>query len=385
MRISEEWLQSQATSRVMAALTARGAQAYFVGGCVRNAIIHTAVSDIDIATDALPEQVMTLAKEAGLRAVPTGIQHGTVTLVSEGKSYEVTTFRKDVTTDGRRATVEFSTRIEQDAKRRDFTMNALYSDASGQVIDPLGGLGDLLDRRVRFIDDAALRIAEDYLRILRFFRFHAWYGDAERGPDAVALAACAAGIAGLGQLSKERIGSEMRKLLSAPDPVQSVVAMDRTGVLAQVLSGAQTRGLGDVVGLETSLGLATEWRRRLVWLMPQQAGKDLRLSNKDALYINKIAQYYQTDQSLDKVAYYTGANVAMDVAVLRAARRGDDALAFNAASDIEKGATAEFPVRAIDLMELYSGKELGSALKGLESKWIVSGFKLTRESLLDGL
>jgi len=177
-RIDEAWLTEPATQQVCRALTEGGAQALFVGGCVRNALLGAPVSDIDITTDAHPERVMALAAAAGIKAVPTGIAHGTVTLVANSIPHEVTTFRRDVETDGRRAVVAFSDSIHEDAARRDFTMNALYARPDGTVLDPLDGLPDLQARRVRFIGDATDRIREDYLRSLRYFRFHAWYGDA---------------------------------------------------------------------------------------------------------------------------------------------------------------------------------------------------------------
>ena len=195
-----------------------GAQALFVGGCVRNTLLGAPVADIDIATDALPERVMDLSAKAGLKAVPTGIDHGTVTVVSEGVPHEITTFRRDVETDGRRAVVVFSKDVAEDAARRDFTMNALYATPDGEIVDPLNGLPDLEARRVRFIGTASHRIQEDHLRSLRFFRFHAWYGDPAGGMDAEALAAIAENLEGLSVLSRERIGAEMLKLLSAQIP-----------------------------------------------------------------------------------------------------------------------------------------------------------------------
>ena len=235
MRINADWIRAEGLQSVMGLLTVAGHQAFLVGGCVRNALISQPVADIDIATDAVPERVVALAEQAGHKVVPTGIDHGTVTVIAGGEVHEVTTFRRDVATDGRRATVAYATDLADDAARRDFTMNALYADASGQIYDPLGGLPDLLARRVRFVGDAAARIKEDYLRILRFFRFHAWYGDPGRGIDAEALAACAEHANGISRLSCERVGHEMRKLLAAPDPAPSVAAMHSAGILQQVL------------------------------------------------------------------------------------------------------------------------------------------------------
>ena len=191
-RLGDPWLVAPRTQAVCALLTEAGHAAYLVGGCVRNALLGAPVADIDLATDALPQAVLALAEAAGVKAVPTGIEHGTVTLVLEGQPFEVTTFRRDVETFGRHAVVAFSRDIAEDAARRDFTMNALYAKPDGALVDPLGGLPDLRAGRVRFVGAAEARIAEDYLRILRFFRFHAWYGHPEDGLDPEGLAACAA-------------------------------------------------------------------------------------------------------------------------------------------------------------------------------------------------
>ena len=214
MRISPAWLTDPAVRRLCAMLTDAGYEAWFVGGCVRNALIGAGASDLDITTDARPETVTELGERAGFRVVPTGIDHGTVTVVVDGTPFEITTFRRDVETDGRHATVAFADTAEEDARRRDFTMNALYAAPDGTVLDPLGGAADALAGHVRFIGDPNRRITEDYLRILRFFRFFAWYGDPAHGIDAEGLAACAAHVDGIDSLSAERLGQEMRKLLT---------------------------------------------------------------------------------------------------------------------------------------------------------------------------
>jgi tRNA nucleotidyltransferase/poly(A) polymerase len=207
--------------------------------------------------------VIELAESAGLKSVPTGLEHGTITVVSGHTGYEITTFRRDVRTDGRHAQVVFSDDLEQDAHRRDFTMNALYANRHGQIRDPLEGLADLRARRVRFIDDPHARIREDYLRILRFFRFHAWYGDPQNGIDRDGLSACAELAEGIERLSRERIGTEMRKLLAAPDPAPSVAAMEQAGVLHRILPGASSHSLAVLVHMETEIDEAPRWLRRL--------------------------------------------------------------------------------------------------------------------------
>ena len=237
MKVTAEWLTSRRVQAIFQLVSGAGHQIHAVGGCVRNALLNLPAKDIDFATDATPDQLLKLAEAHGVKAVPTGIEHGTITLIQSGTGFEVTTFRRDVKTDGRHADVVFATSIEADAQRRDFTMNALYCDRDGQLLDPVGGLDDLLARRVVFVGDPAERITEDYLRILRFFRFHAWYGDAEQGIDAEGLAACAALAEGLDLLSAERIGAETTLLLAAVNPAPSVAAMAQTGILARLLFG----------------------------------------------------------------------------------------------------------------------------------------------------
>jgi poly(A) polymerase len=226
------WMRSDEVKSVFAAL---GGNARFVGGAVRNGLLKRPVDDVDIATPLTPDVVSQKLAAAHINAVPTGIEHGTVTAVTNGKTFEVTTLRRDVATDGRRAVVAFSTDWKEDSSRRDFTMNALYASADGELSDYWGGLADLKAGHVRFIGDATQRIREDYLRILRLFRFHAWYGKGDL--DSEALRASAAEKAGLAQLSGERIQKEMLKLLAAEEPVPVLRIMAASGILSEVLPG----------------------------------------------------------------------------------------------------------------------------------------------------
>ncbi|TPE52269.1 CCA tRNA nucleotidyltransferase [Amaricoccus solimangrovi] len=364
----------------MALLTRAGHRAYFVGGCVRNALIGAAATDIDIATDARPERVLDLAGSAGIRTVPSGIEHGTVTLVLRGAPFEVTTFRRDVETFGRHAVVAFSDSLAEDAARRDFTMNALYADGSGAVLDPLGeGLADLAARRLRFVGDPQERIAEDYLRVLRFFRFHAWYADPEGGLDPEGLAACAAGQEGLDALSRERVGAETRKLLAAPDPATALGAMAGTGILARILPGADPRAIGPLLLAERKLGVGPDWPRRLAALggAPDWADR-LRLSKAEARRIAAIGAALGRANPAE-AAYRHGAEAARDAALIRVATLAavpDPGLA----GEIARGAAAKMPVSAADLP--LRGPALGAALRALEGAWIDSGFTLTRADLL---
>ena len=379
-QVSGDWLTADATQSVMDMLTGGGFQAYFVGGCVRNALLEIPVNDIDIATDALPARVMELVQAAGLKAIGTGIEHGTVTVVSDGAPYEITTYRRDLETDGRRAVVAFSGDMAEDAARRDFTMNALYADRRGVVLDPLGGLEDLKNRRVRFIDDANARIREDYLRILRFFRFHAWYGDPGEGLDSAALAAIGENLDGLAGLSKERVGSEIRKLLAAADPAPAVGAMVQAGVLGHVLPGADARFLALLVHFEGAR--AADPIRRLAVLGGPDPSKKLRLSRADGRQWNMLRAEMAGTLPVAVLGYRHGAKSAVDVALLRAAIF-EQAPAGEVDEQAARGAVQVFPVAAADLMPGLQGVALGARLKELELQWVASDFSLTKAHLLD--
>ena len=375
MKIEGEWLTSAA--EVLGMLEAAGHAAFCVGGCVRNALLDAPVADVDIATDAPPETVVALARAAGFDPVPTGIDHGTVTVVAGGQPFEVTTFRRDVETDGRHAVVQFSGDVAEDAARRDFTMNALYARADGEVIDPLGGLPDLRARIVRFIGRPEDRIREDYLRILRFFRFTALYGDPAVGLEPEALAACAALAEGLERVSAERIGHEMRKLLAARDPAPAVAAMAQTGILARVLPGADASVLAPLVHVEAE----PDWRLRLAALGGDVAG--LRLSRAETREVAALASAAREGIAPFALGDLMGDRGA-DVLVLRAALTGQ-AVDPDELRQAKAGQDATFPLRAADLMPALTGAELGAALASARQAWRESAGTLTREDLLQHL
>ncbi len=380
MKLSGPWLEHPATQAVCAMLVDVGYQAWFVGGCVRNALIGAPVDDIDICTDARPETVMDLAEKAGLKPVPTGIEHGTITVVSGGIGHEVTTFRRDVETFGRHAVVAFADSMDEDAARRDFTMNALYADRDGVVADPLGGLPDLEARHVRFIGDPHQRIQEDYLRILRFFRFSAWYGDPDLGIDADGLSACAELSEGISTLAAERLGAEMRKLLAAREPTRAVAAMAQSGVLLQVLPGADATALGPLVHLEAEAGLAPDPMLRLAALGECDAQTRLRLSKSEARSLAELREAAIEGAPAHEIGYRLGAEQGLQAMILRAALMG---VPMTDGPAVAKGAAAKFPVKAADLMPTYQGAQLGLRLKQLEKRWIEAQFSPTREDLLN--
>jgi poly(A) polymerase len=377
MKLTADWIESGPAQRVMSMFSKAGEEAYFVGGCVRNSLLGVPVSDLDIATSVRPERTVELAETFGFKAIPTGIDHGTITVVVEGEPFEITTFRKDVETDGRRAVIAFAETIEEDARRRDFTMNALYAKADGSIVDPLGGLSDLRARRVRFIDDPVQRIREDYLRILRFFRFHAWYGDDEAGLDPEGLAACATHIDGLARLSRERIGHEMIKLLSAMAPERALGAMDQTGVLNALLPGASTKAFF----ILTSLEQTPDPILRLAALGEFDVAALLRLSKAQMGYYQTLRDAALGMRPAAEIAYREGETIARGAMTLRAAFL-EQPVPDRISDDIRKGVEAKLPMSARDLMAFLSGRELGEALKRLEQDWIDSGFQLSKEELL---
>jgi poly(A) polymerase len=289
-----EWLGDKHLQRLLAALADGGEEARVAGGAVRNALIGQPVADVDIATTCLPDETIRRAEAAGFKVVPTGIEHGTITIVAGGKPFEVTTLRADVETDGRRAKVSFGRDWKADAQRRDFTINALYAEADGTIVDLVGGIADIEARRLRFIGDPEARIREDYLRILRFFRFFAWYGDGR--PDAEGLKACARLKGGLSQLSAERVWSELKKLLSAPDPSRALLWMRQAGVLTSVLPESEKWGIDSIHALtraEKDLGWTLEPLLRLEAIVPPDAARMKTLAERLRFSVSEAGRLRQ--------------------------------------------------------------------------------------------
>lgn len=390
LEIRAPWLEAETTKAVWAALTAEGAFLRFVGGCVRNAVINGPPTDVDLVIDQPPEETVDLLERAGIRVELTGFDHGVVMAVLDGRSFEIAAMRRDVLPDGRRAIVEYGVDVVQDAQRRDFTINALYADEKGRVEDPLGwALSDLEARRVRFIGSPTKRIQEDYLRILRLFRFHAWYGEGEMEPPG--LVACAGLASGLERVSRERIGVEMMKLLAAPDPSIALKAMEETGVMEFALPEAR-RGapFAALAALESRYGVQPiDSLRRLALLTrgaaPEEVMDRLRLSRHAANELaSRSVSYPITDHvTARRLGYERGAEAARDVLLIAAADGGTGVQA-RWFGDINEGARQKLPVTANDLIAVgfTPGPRLGSALAQSERDWIESDFVLDRSTLV---
>ena len=389
-----EWMAAAETRAVLDALGAEGGEARIVGGAVRDALLGRAVTDIDIGTPTPPARALALLGRAGLRALPTGIEHGTVTAFAGGKRYEVTTLRRDLRTDGRHAEVAFTDDWRADAARRDFTINAMSCTPDGALYDYFGGRRDLAAGRVRFVGAPATRIAEDRLRLLRFFRFHAWYG---RGaPDAAALAACAAAAHTLGALSGERVRGEMTKLLAAADPAPPLAAMGEARVLAAILPEASgTALLARLVAVEAEAGFDADPIRRLGALVPNAAAAEAvagrwRLTGAEGARLAALAAPAAAlAPGLDRRAqrralYRLGRARFRDLALLAWAARGEGR-AFRAM--LETAAAWEeprLPVRGADVLALgiEAGPEVGRLLAAVEAWWVARDFAPDRAAAL---
>jgi poly(A) polymerase len=380
----EKWLRARALQKLFRVITAAGGEARVAGGAVRNALMGLPVSEVDVATTLEPNQVMEACAAAGMGVHPTGLDHGTVTVVSQNHPYEVTTLRHDVETFGRHARVAFTGDWEADAARRDFTMNALYCDAEGRVCDFTGGYRDILAKRVVFVGEAEQRIREDYLRILRFFRFHARFGDG--APDGDGLSACARLAAGIDALSAERIRQEMLKLLEAAGAVPTLQLMAASGILGhclpytedwRVIGRLPQDGILRLAALaQDPLAMKTRWR----------------LSNEEGRRLENLAEFMPPSPALRPreqriVLYQTGAETWRDLVRLAWARSDaamDDPAWKRLLRLPDRWTCPKFPVAGRDLIAggLNPGPEIGVTLRRLEDWWVASDFTATKDELL---
>jgi poly(A) polymerase len=395
--IDAPWLDEAPLRDLLAVLDGDGEEARIVGGAVRNALLGEPHGDIDIATTALPHDVIRRVEAAGFKGVPTGIEHGTITVVAAGRPYEVTTLREDVETFGRHAKVAFGRDWKRDAERRDFTINALFASRDGTVHDYVGGLADIATRRVRFIGDAARRIAEDYLRILRFFRFHAAYGEGAPDPDGVA--ACIDARAGLERLSRERIRMEMLKLLVARHPVPALAIMTETGLLEQVLGGVPLlASFANMIKLEAVLALPPDPVRRLGALAvtvaedAERLRERWRLANVEFERLQSIAKGWKRitselgERGARALLYRLGGERFTDrvlTAWTRSPQGAADVAWHLIATLPARWSAPAFPLKAAHFLErgVPKGPRLGAALAAAEEAWIAADFPRDKAAL----
>jgi len=395
------WLHHAGLVKILDALPDGSTR--MVGGCVRNSIMGEAIGDIDLTTQLDPKDVKTALEAVDIKVVPTGIAHGTVTAVVNSEPFEITTLRKDVETDGRRAVIAFTQDWAEDAHRRDFTINALYTDKDGNVFDPTGqGLDDIKTRKFKFVGRADDRVQEDYLRILRYFRFLAWYGGAAK-IDADALRACRENRAGLSKLSSERIWMEIKKLLNAPDPSRAIHIMLTNKILPKVLPEASNaEGLDLMIALEVREKLSADPMLRLMAMAGRDefalAGlaKRLKLSNEEKSRLlawggNRVPFSLDMDNKTIKQGIYaSGPQTAYDRMMIRAAGEADVILSRSWAEKAKFALSwpiPEFPLQGRDLKKagMKDGPEMGKVLKALKELWVRSGFEASREKLLMAL
>lgn len=397
-RIASLKLGDGPLGRLLALLDHDGEEARVVGGAARNALMGLAIGEVDIATTAVPDEVMRRSKAAGFKVVPTGVDHGTVTVIVHGVPFEVTTLREDIETYGRRAKVAFGRDWRRDAERRDFTINALSVSRAGEVFDYVDGLTDIASRRVRFIGNAEQRIAEDYLRILRFFRFHAFYGTGH--PDAEGLAAAIRGRAGLDTLARERVRMELMKLLVAPHATATLACMSEVGILVTVLGGIPYLAHFEMMAkVEAAIGQQPDAVQRLGALGAyvqgdaDRLGERLRLSNVEHARIESMATaWWRIDPAASAQAdhallYRLGAERFIDrvlVAWARSDAGAADARWHRLATLPQRWSPPKFPLQAADFIDrgIARGPTLGRVLAAAEEAWIAADFPTSPEALV---
>ena len=390
------WFKDGEVARLLALLDRDGEEARVVGGAVRNALMGIPVAEIDVATTALPLEIMRRVEAAGGKAVPTGIEHGTVTAILNHRPIEVTTLREDVETFGRKARVKFGRDWRADAERRDFTINALSASADGVVHDYVGGLDDIAARRVRFIGEPQQRIEEDYLRILRFFRFHAHFGDG--APDPAGVQACIRARAGLDTLSRERVRMEMLKLLVAARATPTLVVMTETGLLGMVLGGvAYLASFENAIKVDAALGVEADAIRRLgalaVWVEEdaERLAQRLRLSNAESERLLALDGWWhvapQADAKAARALLYRLGPQSFADRIFIAWARSDAGAADPAWRDLaslpQRWTAPAFPLKAADFVRrgVAEGPPLGVALRAAEAAWIAADFPTDRDMI----
>ncbi|MGH7247031.1 MAG: CCA tRNA nucleotidyltransferase, partial [Pseudomonadota bacterium] len=391
--VEAAWLREGEVTRLLTLLNRDGEEARVVGGAVRNALLRLPIAEIDVATTAVPEEVVRRVAAAGWKAVPTGIEHGTVTVIIDSRPFEVTTLRQDVETFGRKARVVFGRDWRRDAERRDFTINALSGSVDGKVFDYVGGLDDIAVRSVRFIGDPRERIAEDYLRILRFFRFHAHFG--EGAPDGPGLSACIKARAGLDTLSRERVRMELLKLLPAPRAAPTMAVMTESGLLGPVLGGIPyLASFAKMTEFEAALGADADPVRRLGALAvmvkedAQRLSRRLRLSNAESERLKALESWWRIspaagERAAHALVYQIGAQAFTDRVLVAWARAnaGAGEGAWRALATLPQRWTAPaFPFKSSDFIRrgVRAGPALGAAMRAAKEAWVAADFPVDR-------
>ena len=384
MQINSEWIKNKVTQNILKIFEGADHNAYLVGGCIRNSILNIPVTDIDISTDATPQQTVDLFNRENFKVAPTGFSHGTVTVISEGIPYQITTMRSDQNTDGRHADVVFSDDIKKDAERRDFTINALYADSTGKIINPIGGLEDFNPLAIKFIGDPNNRIQEDYLRILRFFRFHAQFSELVTQFDKVALDAIKKNQDGLKKLSKERIWSELKKILSTSNPARSLYKMSQLGILEIILENKNVHNIKRFNLIEKKMGLEPEPIRRLVAITENTEDTFLNLSRKEAKKFSLLKGLLKKKHDPAELVYQFNREIAQSVLAIYTFYKGEK-LKLSDIKKIEKACLFPCPITGAQISKYMDGATVGIKIKEAQRVWINSNFKSDEAKILSDI
>ena len=384
MQINNEWIKNKVTQNILKIFEGADHNAYLVGGCIRNSILNIPVTDIDISTDATPQQTVDLFNRENFKVAPTGFSHGTVTVISENIPYQITTMRSDQNTDGRHADVVFSDDIKKDAERRDFTINALYADSTGKIINPIGGLEDFNPLAIKFIGDPNNRIQEDYLRILRFFRFHAQFSELVTQFDKVALDAIKKNQDGLKKLSKERIWSELKKILSTSNPARSLYKMSQLGILEIILENKNVHNLKRFNLIEKKMGLEPEPIRRLVAITENTENTFLNLSRKEAKKFSLLKGLLKKKHDPAELVYQFNREIAQSVLAIYTFYKGEK-LKLSDIKKIEKACLFPCPITGAQISKYLDGAAVGIKIKEAQRAWINSNFKSDEAKILSDI
>ena len=379
------WLKSSTVKRIWKILSSNGAKVYFVGGCVRDTIQNRKIKDIDIATDSLPSEVVKMAREANLKVITTGYEHGSVSVVIEQECFEITTFRSDTITDGRHSKVSFSSNIVDDSQRRDFTMNAVYMTINGNIIDPISGMKDLIHGQVRFIGEPEKRIHEDYLRVLRYFRFLSIYDENLQSIDYDTVKACSNAVHSLKILSHNRVWGELQRILLADNPYLVLQVMLSYGILDQILPFATTEGLQRYLKIERKFESEFKEINRLAMLnisFVKDWAKNFPLKKEQKRWLERLLNNLKDSSSLRVKGYkYKKELATVAFAILKS--KSVTTLDKNDFAEIKLGSSRQFPVKSSDLIDCFcSSKELGDELKRLKEVWFASDLELSRNELI---